>query len=42
MASRTEIESYMNGLLEVGRFRDYGPNGLQVKGEPVDIDNPAQ
>ena len=32
MASRTEIESYTNTLLDVGRFRDYGPNGLQVEG----------
>ena len=34
MASRNEIESYTNTLLEVGRFRDYGPNGLQVEGKP--------
>ncbi|HEX6708155.1 MAG TPA: Nif3-like dinuclear metal center hexameric protein [Albitalea sp.] len=33
MASRDEIESYTNTLLEVGRFRDYGPNGLQVEGK---------
>lgn len=32
MASRTEIESYTNTLLDAGRFRDYGPNGLQVEG----------
>ncbi len=32
MASRTEIESYTHTLLDVGRFRDYGPNGLQVEG----------
>ena len=32
MTPRTEIESYLNTLLEVGRFRDYGPNGLQVEG----------
>ena len=32
MASRTEIESYTTTLLDVGRFRDYGPNGLQVEG----------
>ncbi len=29
---RDEIESYLNTLLEVGRFEDYGPNGLQVEG----------
>jgi dinuclear metal center YbgI/SA1388 family protein len=32
MAQRSAIESAMNSLLEVGRFRDYGPNGLQVEG----------
>jgi len=34
MAARIEIESYLNTLLDVGRFRDYGPNGLQVEGKP--------
>jgi dinuclear metal center YbgI/SA1388 family protein len=34
MADRAELESYLNNLLEVGRFRDYGPNGLQVEGKP--------
>ena len=29
---RDEIESYLNTLLEVDRFKDYGPNGLQVEG----------
>lgn len=29
---RKEIELYLNGLLEVDRFRDYCPNGLQVEG----------
>jgi dinuclear metal center YbgI/SA1388 family protein len=32
MALRTEIASYLDTLLEAGRFRDYGPNGLQVEG----------
>ncbi len=32
MTSRTELESYLGALLDVGRFRDYGPNGLQVEG----------
>lgn len=32
MASRNEVDTYLHGLLEVGRFRDYGPNGLQVEG----------
>jgi len=34
MSRRTEIESYMHTLLEVARFKDYGPNGLQVEGKP--------
>ena len=34
MSSRSEIESYLHTLLDVGRFRDYGPNGLQVEGRP--------
>jgi dinuclear metal center YbgI/SA1388 family protein len=34
MATRGEIEAYLNTLLDVGRFRDYGPNGLQVEGKP--------
>jgi dinuclear metal center YbgI/SA1388 family protein len=32
MAARTEIDSYLAGLLAVETFRDYGPNGLQVEG----------
>lgn len=35
MAPRTDIENDLNTLLEVGKFRDYGPNGLQVEGRPV-------
>ena len=31
---RTELESYLNQYLEVDRFRDYCPNGLQVEGRP--------
>ena len=34
MATRGEIETCLNTLLDVGRFRDYGPNGLQVEGKP--------
>lgn len=34
MTPRTELESYLGTLLEVGKFRDYGPNGLQVEGKP--------
>jgi dinuclear metal center YbgI/SA1388 family protein len=33
MAHRTEIESHLHTMLDVGRFRDYGPNGLQVEGK---------
>ena len=32
MAQRTEIESHLSALLTVDRFKDYGPNGLQVEG----------
>jgi dinuclear metal center YbgI/SA1388 family protein len=32
MAARTEIDSYLAGLLALETFRDYGPNGLQVEG----------
>ena len=28
----TEVISYLDGLLAIGEFRDYGPNGLQVPG----------
>jgi dinuclear metal center YbgI/SA1388 family protein len=34
MASRTEIELQLDTLLQPGRFKDYGPNGLQVEGKP--------
>ncbi len=34
MALRSEIESHLYVLLDTGRFRDYGPNGLQVEGKP--------
>jgi dinuclear metal center YbgI/SA1388 family protein len=32
MTPRTELESHLNALLGVDRFKDYGPNGLQVEG----------
>ena len=32
MAQRNQLESYLHALLEVDRFKDYGPNGLQVEG----------
>jgi dinuclear metal center YbgI/SA1388 family protein len=34
VTSRDELDSYMTTLLEVERFKDYGPNGLQVEGKP--------
>ncbi len=34
MIPRSELDSYLFSLLEVARFRDYGPNGLQVEGKP--------
>jgi dinuclear metal center YbgI/SA1388 family protein len=33
-ARRKDIEIAIASLLDVGRFRDYGPNGLQVEGRP--------
>jgi dinuclear metal center YbgI/SA1388 family protein len=32
MARRDEIVAYLDGLLEIDSFGDYGPNGLQVPG----------
>ncbi len=32
MARRDEIIAYLDELLEIGSFSDYGPNGLQVPG----------
>ena len=32
MVQLTELVNYTNSLLDVGRFRDYCPNGLQVEG----------
>lgn len=32
MAKRDDIISFLNGYLEINRFKDYGPNGLQVYG----------
>ena len=30
----TELQDYIGSLLEIGRFRDYCPNGVQVEGKP--------
>ena len=35
MTTRDEVESHLAALLEVARFKDYGPNGLQVEGRPA-------
>lgn len=32
MVSRDELEQYLNGLLNVSKFKDHAPNGLQVEG----------
>ena len=29
---RIELELYLNDMLDIGRFKDYSPNGLQVEG----------
>ncbi len=34
MAQRGEIDAYLHQSLQVDRFKDYGPNGLQVEGKP--------
>ncbi len=34
MIQRNALETHLNLLLEPGRFKDYGPNGLQVEGLP--------
>lgn len=34
MVNRDELVEYINRLLDVGRFSDYCPNGLQVEGKP--------
>jgi len=34
MASRQQLLQAFDGLLQPGRFKDYGPNGLQVEGKP--------
>lgn len=34
MVHRIQLETCLHSLLEVPRFRDYGPNGLQVEGKP--------
>lgn len=32
--ARDELDRHLRQLLEVDRFKDYGPNGLQVEGKP--------
>ena len=31
----SDLQQYLNGLLAVGDYKDYGPNGLQVEGRPT-------
>ncbi len=33
MTRTSEIDRYLDALLAVGQFKDYGPNGLQVQGK---------
>ena len=28
-----ELKNYLNGLLEIDKFKDYCPNGLQIEGK---------
>ncbi len=35
MAGRAEIDGFLQTLLTPDRFKDYGPNGLQVEGRPA-------
>ena len=35
MIERDTLERHLHTLLEVSRFKDYGPNGLQVEGKPA-------
>ncbi len=32
MPTRQSLDQHLDALLDVGRFKDYGPNGLQVEG----------
>jgi dinuclear metal center YbgI/SA1388 family protein len=32
---RNALDRHLDSLLEVSRFKDYGPNGLQVEGKPT-------
>lgn len=31
--NRDELENYLNSLLKIENFKDYGPNGLQIEGK---------
>lgn len=35
MIDRNDLQHHLQELLEVDRFKDYGPNGLQVEGKPA-------
>src|SRR3712207_2887858 len=32
---RADLEAYLDLYLEIAKFRDYSPNGLQVEGRPA-------
>ena len=32
MIDRDELKNYCNSYLDINKFRDYGPNGLQIEG----------
>ncbi|HYH44732.1 MAG TPA: Nif3-like dinuclear metal center hexameric protein, partial [Thermoanaerobaculia bacterium] len=32
--TRDQLVAYLDALLEAGKGRDFGPNGLQVEGRP--------
>ena len=32
MVKRNELQEYLDDLLEIAKYKDYGPNGLQVEG----------
>jgi dinuclear metal center YbgI/SA1388 family protein len=34
MTDRATLDSHLSELLQAGRFKDYGPNGLQLEGRP--------
>jgi len=35
VVDRDSLHNHLQTVLDVGRFKDYGPNGLQVEGKPA-------